>query len=311
MRLPLLFLIPWAAVACDCQTSYRPCHELGVSDLVFVGSVESITPAFLNRWNLGNGSSLKALNDLYTDAHDHPSDTSLARLKEGYARMFPDLSPDVSHELEEAKTVAAVTGVFYTTLNRGIRVRFKVKTLYKHEDDDADKPEDEESFDVWTPFNDCGLDFQAGETYLVYANNDESSGLFSTTRCSRTRRLTDAGEDMAFLFFHDEQPEESARVEGFATTDHAYQLGLSKLRDPESVQAPSAGLVIQLESDRLTRFTETDLKGRFVFDGLAEGDYKLSAYAAGYPVKPQLLAGPRPFHLEEQGCQLQYLLVPN
>jgi len=236
----------------------------------------------------------------------------LNRLKEGYERMFPYLGPDARHELEQAKNVAAVTAVFYTTLNRGIRVRFRVKTLYKHEeDDDADKPEDEESFDVWTPFNDCGIDFQASETYLVYANNDESSGLFSTTRCSRTRRLTDAGDDLAFLFFRDEQPEESARVEGFATNDQAYQLGLSKLRDPESVKAPAGGLVIELESDRLTRFTETDAKGRFVFDGLAEGDYRLSGYAAGYPVKPQLLAGPRPFHLEEQGCQLQFLLVPN
>ena len=166
MRLPWLFLIPWAAFACDCQTSYRPCHELGVSDLVFVGSVESITPAFLNRWNLGNGSSLKALNELYTEAQDHPAETALNRLKEGYERMFPDLGPDTRHELEQAKTVAAVTAVFYTTLNRGIRVRFKVRTLYKHEeDDDADKPEDEDSFDV-TPFNDCGLDFQPARPIL-------------------------------------------------------------------------------------------------------------------------------------------------
>jgi hypothetical protein len=315
MRLLFLAaLLSRAACACECQISFRPCHEIGASDLVFIGKVESIAPVFLNRWNLANRASVQTLNDLYLDAQDHPSDAALTRLKEGYRRVFRDLTPDVLHELEGAKSLSDITSIFYTTLNRGSRVHFKVETVFKHEDDDARKSakdeEAESSFDVWTPFNDCGLDFQAGETYLVYANNDESSGYFSATRCTRTRRLTDASEDLAFLFFYKEHPKESSRVEGFTTTDSQYQLNLSKLRDVESVRSPVPGLVIQIESADLTRFVEADAKGRFIFDGLAEGDYKLSAFAAGYPVKPQMLAGPKSFHLEEQSCSLQILLLP-
>jgi len=92
--------------------------------------------------------------------------------------------------------------------------------------------------------------------------------------------------------------------------DETYELQLSRMRDPEAVKAPVSGVVVQLESDKLTRFAETDAHGRFVFDGLAEGDYKVSAFAAGYPAKTKLLAEPRSFHLEEQSCGLQILLVP-
>jgi hypothetical protein len=60
----------------------------------------------------------------------------------------------------------------------------------------------------------------------------------------------------------------------------------------------------------LTRFTESDRNGRFVFDGLREGNYTLSAYAAGYPVNPSLLAGPQAFPVEAKSCSLQVLLLP-
>jgi hypothetical protein len=196
-----------------------------------------------------------------------------------------------------------------------MRIHFKAGTLFKREADDDDaKPatdaDDEDEFDVWTPFGDCGLDFQAGETYLVYANNDESSGVYTTTRCTRTRRLTDAGEDLAFLYFRKEHEESSSRLEGFATLDPDFALELTKMRDPQSVRLPVPGVVVALESDKLTRYVETDRTGRYVFDGLAEGDYRVSAYAAGYPAKPKLLAEPAPVHLEAAGCGLRILLIP-
>jgi hypothetical protein len=195
-----------------------------------------------------------------------------------------------------------------------------VKTLFKNEDDDDKdakaKPEPgteapEDIVDVWTPFGDCGFDFQAGETYLVYANYDEgSSNSLSTDVCTRTRRLSEAGEDLAYLFFYKDLPAASTRIEGFATTDELYRMTLDRMHDPESIRSPVAGVVVELQSARLTRFTETDHNGRFVFDGLSEGDYKLSAYAAGYPVNPTLVAGPQAFHAEAKSCGLQVLLLP-
>ena len=76
------------------------------------------------------------------------------------------------------------------------------------------------------------------------------------------------------------------------------------------MKSPMAGVVVELQSDRLTRFAESDRNGRFVFDGLGEGDYKLSAFAAGYPVNPTLLAGPQAFHVPAKNCALQVLLLP-
>lgn len=338
---PLVWILPLIAVAppaqaCQCQSSYTPCNEVAVSDLIFIGTVESKSPAFLSRWNLTNRASLQSLNEAYLDALDHPSAASLARLKDAYSGSFPDLAPDEKERLQAAKTTSDVTSLFYSTLSDGQRVRFKVKTLFKHEDDDDDdvpkknqakadqtkddkggskkaKPDDdddEEYFEVSTPFGDCGVEFQEGETYLVYANSDENSGEYSTTSCTRSRRLSDAGDDLPYLFFYKEQREQSTRLEGFTTTDGGYQLDLDKLHDPETIRSPVPGVVVELRSDRLVRYIATDGNGRFVFDGLGEGDYALSAFAPGYPLKPKALAGPRAVHVESKSCGLQILVLP-
>src|SRR5277367_6330098 len=90
-----LILLPRIAAGCACQTSYGSCNEVAVSNLVFIGSVVSIEPIFLNRWNLTSRASLQSLNNAYQDAQEHPSDTSLARLKGVYLKNFPDLAPEV------------------------------------------------------------------------------------------------------------------------------------------------------------------------------------------------------------------------
>ena len=48
----------------------------------------------------------------------------------------------------------------------------------------AGKPEEkepEDRFEVWTPFGECGVSFQTGETYLVYASDDEETSDSITT----------------------------------------------------------------------------------------------------------------------------------
>jgi hypothetical protein len=179
-------------------------------------------------------------------------------------------------------------------------------------DNDRDKQGEEDFFAVETAFGDCGYDFQEGETYLVYANSDEDSDVLSTSSCSRTRRLSDAGEDLTYLLVYKDRPEESARLEGFTTTDEYYQLGFDQMHDPETTKAPVAGVIVELQSDRLIRYAESDRDGRFVFDGLREGDYKVSAFARGYgyPVRTQLLAGPQAFHIGQKSCARQVLLLP-
>ena len=46
---PLLF--PSAALACQCAAPFPVCQRVAMSDVVFIGTVESIAPHFLDYWN--------------------------------------------------------------------------------------------------------------------------------------------------------------------------------------------------------------------------------------------------------------------
>jgi hypothetical protein len=182
---------------------------------------------------------------------------------------------------------------------------------------EPEKPEEKEAedfFEVWTPFGDCGVSFQTGETYLVYASDDEeTSDSIVTDSCTRTRRLSEAGEDLAYLYFYKEHPEESTRIDGFATTNSRYRVDFSPLH-PERIQPLIRNVVIELKSGELKsgdlkRFTETDQNGHFVFDGLPEGDYTLTAYDSDYPKGKELMADPQPVHLQPKSCSLQILVL--
>jgi hypothetical protein len=309
------FLVPVPARACKCVMSFSACNEVVASDLVFIGTVESIEPKFLNRWNLISDSSLRSLNEAYVNAEQGPSEVALAHLKDVYLKTFPDLAVDDTNQLNAAKKPTDVASLFDHFLDRGLQVRFSVKTIFKHgdeDDDDADSDDDddESSFDVWTPFGDCGYDFQAGETYLVYANNEESSDYLFTGSCTRTRRLSDAGDDLAYLFFYKNDREKSARLEGFTTADRASQSNFGGMHEPLGIESAVPGVVVELRSDSLKRYTQSGKDGRFVFDGLAEGDYEASVFASDYPANTQLPGSPRQIHVKEKSCSSQVLVLP-
>jgi hypothetical protein len=133
--------LPFPLLACKCDATFSACHEVGASDLVFIGTVESIEPIFLSRWNLTGRASVRSLNDAYTGAQQHPSAETLSHLKDEYLKIFPDLTADDKRKLAAAKTTQAVSSLFYSTMDQGMRVRLKVNTLFKHEDDDDDAPQ--------------------------------------------------------------------------------------------------------------------------------------------------------------------------
>jgi hypothetical protein len=292
--------------------SLSACNEVGASDAVFIGTVESVEPSFLNRWNLSSSASMRELNQAYLNAEEHPTQAALARLKDTYNKTFPELATDDKEQVKAARNTLDLSSLFYLAMDRGMRVRFKVKTVFKHEEyDDTDKDDDEPAtLDVWNPFGDCGFDFQTGETYLVYANNEESSNYLFTGSCTRTRRLSDAGNDLAYLFFYKHDPENSARIAGFATADGRSQFEYDHLHVKENVRAPVSDVTIELRSKVLTRYDRSSADGAFVFDGLPGGNYQISAYAAGFPELQQLLAGPQPVSIQEKSCTTQFLVLP-
>ena len=68
--------------------------------------------------------------------------------------------------------------------------------------------------------------------------------------------------------------------------------------------------VVELKSGDRGRYTETDDKGRFVFDGLPAGDFTVNAYAPGFPAETRQLAGPKTVRLEKRACATQVLVAP-
>src|SRR5262249_37793721 len=131
-----------------------------------------------------------------------------------------------------------------------------------------------------------------------------------TNRCMRTKRLSDAGRDLAYLYFYKNHPKASGRLEGIATYDERFQPDYGAPLDLTKTGAPAAGVVIELKSDTRTRYAASNADGWFVFDGLAEGDYKLSAYARGFPETVRMLAAPGVFHIKAKGCMNRIVVIP-
>jgi hypothetical protein len=77
---------------CKCEASFSACKKVWASDLVFIGTVESIEPIFLSRWSLTDRSSLQWLNDAYIDAQQRPSAGALDRLKDAYLQIVTGLA---------------------------------------------------------------------------------------------------------------------------------------------------------------------------------------------------------------------------
>lgn len=235
IRMACLLLAPQILAACHCLVSRSTCHEVSASNLVFIGTVDTIQPA-------------------------------------------------------ERSTQ---------------KVRFKVKTMFRRKTDaESNSP----FVDIWNEAGDCSIAFQTGETYLVYATDDEQSDHFETGVCHRTARLSDAGEDLAYLYFLQNGGKETNRLEGFVTSD-IQQLHPDRFHYTGAIKSPVANVVVELKSKAWSRYTESDGGGRFVFDGLAEGDYQVSVFELGFPEHTEKLSGPKRIRVRADACTITALPV--
>ena len=112
---------------------------------------------------------------------------------------------------------------------------------------------------------DCGYRFEQGEAYLVYAH--ARGGGLSTSICSRTRKLAQASEDLAYLKTA-MRPSATGRIYGVVR----YQQD-SRTRGPDRY---IAGYTVQLSDGTRSRTGTTDADGRFEFTGIAAGKYTIS-----------------------------------
>jgi hypothetical protein len=303
LAMSLATALPMTA-ACPCMIQFGVCNETRQSDAVFIGTVESVAPPFLDPFARSKAlASMPAAETARLQADSSPE--ALAKLKEIYLNMFTGLPDYAKRQIVAAKTQSSLQTAFEAVQSEGRIARFRVRTYYKRDDGASDATS--EFLDVWTGGGECGIDFQVGETYLVYAIEDEDSGKLETSVCMRTRRLTEEKGDLGFLYFVQNAAKESTRLEGFVSSSFADQ-NLPLYED--SVTAPEPGAILELDTGAGMHYTQSDAQGRFSFDGLKAGDYRLSLLGPGFPRAPRTVLLSRTFHADEGACARQILIQP-
>src|ERR1017187_5221672 len=118
-KLFLSFMLPVSLMACKCLISYPVCNEVVTSDLVFIGTVESIEPAFLDPWNPALLSLLPTAEIMRLRQEGTPA--SLARLKEIYSQLYPTMPDYFKTRLGAAKTHRELEAVAQAIEGKGSR----------------------------------------------------------------------------------------------------------------------------------------------------------------------------------------------
>jgi hypothetical protein len=124
-KLLLLFLLPVSLMACECLISYPVCNGVAASDLVFIGTVESIEPAFLDPWNPARLTLLPTAEIMRLRQEGTPS--SLARLKAIYSRLYPNMPERFKRQMQKSQTHRELDAVVHEIAAEGIQARIRVK----------------------------------------------------------------------------------------------------------------------------------------------------------------------------------------
>ncbi len=131
---------------------------------------------------------------------------------------------------------------------------------------------------------DCGYSFQSGVDYIVYAYKN-SEGRLETGICSRTRPLTQAAEDIAYLRAVPQLPA-TADIRVSVFDNSAWQAGRRPMQRVRTTISGPDGIKEAL----------TDRAGRATFTGLPPGEYTVQWASDGYK------SGDRKVQIHAQGC---------
>jgi Carboxypeptidase regulatory-like domain len=118
---------------------------------------------------------------------------------------------------------------------------------------------------------DCGYNFKLGERYLVYASFNATNGFYGTNICTRTRPVSDAGEDLDYIRgLKDREPGatlsgEIRRYRRNPETEGTQQVG------------PLANIEISVKGEGRSYTTRTDERGRYQLTKLEPGQYVVRA----------------------------------
>lgn len=111
---------------------------------------------------------------------------------------------------------------------------------------------------------DCGYWFKRRESYLVYAFGEPEQ--LSTSFCTRTAPISDAGEDLVFLR---NLPKTGTGGALFGVVNRV----VGDVEHGPTEVSPMVGVKVIIEGARVRRELFTDADGRYGANGLPEGEY--------------------------------------
>ncbi len=118
---------------------------------------------------------------------------------------------------------------------------------------------------------DCGYPFVKGASYLVYAYRDEKDGRLYTSFCTRTKRVSNASEDLQYL-------RSLAVTPRTVTISGKVQRHLSHAGNYAQGYVPMEGTVLSVEGADQPKEVRTDASGNFEITGLKPGTLKLKLH---------------------------------
>jgi hypothetical protein len=116
---------------------------------------------------------------------------------------------------------------------------------------------------------DCGYPFRVGNSYLVYAYRDPKDNKLYANICSRTRPLSEAGEDLEYIR---NLAKADAGATIFAFVNHYRRV---KADDSYQPPGPLSGIRVIIEGKGRSVEGLTDSGGQFRVAGLPPGNYKV------------------------------------
>ncbi|MEQ1643950.1 MAG: hypothetical protein ABL959_10940 [Pyrinomonadaceae bacterium] len=152
---------------------------------------------------------------------------------------------------------------------------------------------------------DCGYWFRRGGTYLIYAYGDDISSL-GTNICSRTRRVSEASEDLDFLR---KLPAPGSGIRIFGSISEEVK---DFFEDDWRQYKPVPGVrlsIQQIGGAKRKRELVTDADGKYEVKGLPAGQYQV------LPTVPRKSKtsryGLEPFEVRDRGCRQQNFVFQN
>jgi hypothetical protein len=123
---------------------------------------------------------------------------------------------------------------------------------------------------------DCGVSFESGEQYLVFAFQDEKTGRWRTTICSGTKETLYANEDVRTLRAWKAGQILPPRIYGsvWDWTDRGNR--------EERGSTPLSNVEVRASTKGTDLVTFTDGQGRFKFDDLRPGRYRVTLQLPGW-----------------------------